>query len=476
MDIEQLKLVANRVRQHLQEQHSVALGHNKCLDLIAAVPGLKNWPEVMAMPERIAEATLDEKSVARLAERISSKLGLQCSCHALTELLANEQRFYLWNEPEDAAFDIEGMRKRQRLIETLTARTQKVVSTSRLPEYFLDGVPPLDEVVLESLPEDTDEETLNDEALWRELIALSEATEIDAQRIKKQPLLARIADPVELVREYRYAVDVDALKELGHARLLYGKARLGPEDLGGIYTGREAQIWVEIVDDEHADPEESAVRFYSVKSLVELVGKGKGQSIELCRTAATLACPWSQDGRWIDAERFLDDLDAHSAYMNDVWKVLTGTYLPSAGFASHLEWQEAVEAQYLDNLCFAVVQRMEKAPGSGVKGVAQLTLQLLEQVINDAPLSAWNHLDDNEDDDCENPFGRLMLFVFPVPGTEPTSHAASPLLRSSLQQVSVDKKNPEVEATKKKLTRHFTSLRRTEAARVVNDPWSYPTT
>ena len=51
MDIQQLKLMAGRVRG-LLEQSKHTIGHNQSLDLIAALPGLRNWPEVQAFPDR----------------------------------------------------------------------------------------------------------------------------------------------------------------------------------------------------------------------------------------------------------------------------------------------------------------------------------------------------------------------------------------------------------------------------------------
>ncbi|GKT17003.1 hypothetical protein AVHY2522_13700 [Acidovorax sp. SUPP2522] len=75
MDIQQLKLLAGRVRGLLeQSQHSV--GHNQSLDLIAALPGLRNWPEVQAFPDRVATCQLDATSCSRLAFRLKKKFAL----------------------------------------------------------------------------------------------------------------------------------------------------------------------------------------------------------------------------------------------------------------------------------------------------------------------------------------------------------------------------------------------------------------
>jgi hypothetical protein len=76
MDIPQLKLLAGRVRDQLQ-QSSCLIGHSQSLDLIAALPGLRNWPEVLAFPGRVAACELDTTSVSRLAYRVNKKFSLE---------------------------------------------------------------------------------------------------------------------------------------------------------------------------------------------------------------------------------------------------------------------------------------------------------------------------------------------------------------------------------------------------------------
>ncbi len=82
MDIPQLKLLAGRVRDQLQ-QSSCLVGHSQALDLIAALPGLRNWPEVMAFPERVAACTLDVNAATRLAYRINRKFSLDVGAKEL---------------------------------------------------------------------------------------------------------------------------------------------------------------------------------------------------------------------------------------------------------------------------------------------------------------------------------------------------------------------------------------------------------
>lgn len=87
MDVPQLKLLAGLVRG-LLEQHNVPVGHSQSLDLIAALPGLRNWPEVNAFPDRVAACEVDAASTARLAHRLRSKHQVDFSPQGLAEALS----------------------------------------------------------------------------------------------------------------------------------------------------------------------------------------------------------------------------------------------------------------------------------------------------------------------------------------------------------------------------------------------------
>lgn len=78
MDVPQLKLLAGLVRG-LLEQHNVPVGHSQSLDLIAALPGLRNWPEVNAFPDRVAACELNGGTAARLAHRLRSRHNVEFS-------------------------------------------------------------------------------------------------------------------------------------------------------------------------------------------------------------------------------------------------------------------------------------------------------------------------------------------------------------------------------------------------------------
>jgi hypothetical protein len=86
MDLDQLRLLAGPLRRLLNEQH-FPLTHNQALEVLAAVPGLRNWSEVNAFPEKVASTTLDPRAAARLAKRIASQGGPRITNEELLRLL-----------------------------------------------------------------------------------------------------------------------------------------------------------------------------------------------------------------------------------------------------------------------------------------------------------------------------------------------------------------------------------------------------
>lgn len=87
MDTQQLKLLAGQVRGLLQQSNH-AIGHNQSLDVIAALPGLRNWPEVQAFPNRVAACELDLASISRLSFRLKRKFEVDLPANELLTALA----------------------------------------------------------------------------------------------------------------------------------------------------------------------------------------------------------------------------------------------------------------------------------------------------------------------------------------------------------------------------------------------------
>lgn len=91
MDTQMLKVFAERIRAHLG-QHQLHLKHGQALDLIAALPGLRNWPEVNAFPARVAAAEVDGDSTERLARRLSALYNITLTPDALAHVLTPDAR------------------------------------------------------------------------------------------------------------------------------------------------------------------------------------------------------------------------------------------------------------------------------------------------------------------------------------------------------------------------------------------------
>ncbi|MDO9099617.1 MAG: hypothetical protein Q7V53_02570, partial [Caldisericota bacterium] len=86
MDIQQLKLLAGRIRG-LLEHANIAVTHSQALDLSGALVGLRNWPEVQAFPARVVAVDLDLGATGRLANRLQRKHALDLSARELLDAL-----------------------------------------------------------------------------------------------------------------------------------------------------------------------------------------------------------------------------------------------------------------------------------------------------------------------------------------------------------------------------------------------------
>jgi hypothetical protein len=86
MEIQQLKLLAGRIRG-LLEQNNHSIGHSVSLDLVSSLPGLRNWPEVLSFPSRVVSCELEMPEVSRLAFRLKKHFSLEFTPQALLEAL-----------------------------------------------------------------------------------------------------------------------------------------------------------------------------------------------------------------------------------------------------------------------------------------------------------------------------------------------------------------------------------------------------
>ncbi|OLL33525.1 hypothetical protein BTH42_00580 [Burkholderia sp. SRS-W-2-2016] len=99
MDTQQLKLLAGLVRGLLQPSHP-SFTHGQALDLIAALPGLRNWPEVMAFPDRVVATELDTASTGRLAFRLKKRFAIDMSPQELLKALSPPEAVVTHGAPQ----------------------------------------------------------------------------------------------------------------------------------------------------------------------------------------------------------------------------------------------------------------------------------------------------------------------------------------------------------------------------------------
>ncbi|MBN8755172.1 MULTISPECIES: plasmid fertility inhibition factor family protein [Variovorax] len=112
MNVEQLKLLAQRLRGVL-ERRNQPIGHSQSLDEIAALPGLRNWPEVLAFPHRVAAFELDILVAERLASRLKEHHAVDLMPRALLGVLVGNgtrqiavQSINPWDTRKSAVYEV----------------------------------------------------------------------------------------------------------------------------------------------------------------------------------------------------------------------------------------------------------------------------------------------------------------------------------------------------------------------------------
>lgn len=117
MKPQQMKLLASRFRE-LAKPHVADIGHQKSLDVIASLAGLRNWPEVVAFPDKVLACRFDGVAIERLVRRSKREF----------DLTLNEQRVR------------DGLLSRIGYLETLSANSlQDIGASAHWPAERLSG-------------------------------------------------------------------------------------------------------------------------------------------------------------------------------------------------------------------------------------------------------------------------------------------------------------------------------------------------
>lgn len=161
MDTEQLKVLAQRLRAYL-EKHQIQLKHGQALDLVAALLGLRHWPEVDAFPARVAAVQVDETSAGRLSRRLTKVHGVALTPAQLLRILKPSRiksgRVLAYEEMDEAGLptgrrmafagveftplqyaDLIDKKLTDKVVVPLNWTRAKVIE-SNIPEIQLDGV------------------------------------------------------------------------------------------------------------------------------------------------------------------------------------------------------------------------------------------------------------------------------------------------------------------------------------------------
>lgn len=198
-----------------------------------------------------------------------------------------------------------------------------------------------------------------------------------------------------------------------------------------------------------------------------------------------------RNGYRVSPDNFHYFMDADSAALNDVWKVLVFDYFPSQGL-------ESIDEYFEDRHGGAIATvNIELLPEYRGHRLTPHLLNLFSLAIKGHPYSAWTmrwaapYADDEYEDDDESDFyvDRLgislsepSVFVFPIEGTRPERLELNPfdMLRgiSSPAKVHVAKKDSKVEKQRESLAHYLKSIEKAvEGADIVfYNPWDYPIT
>lgn len=220
-------------------------------------------------------------------------------------------------------------------------------------------------------------------------------------------------------------------------------------------------------------------------------GQGKAESTPVGHVSGWLIVPWDNDLNFADDETLFEVMDAASAQLNDVWKVLKGQVVPAQGLH---EVGELVEKDgFLHCLATAEVELMPAFRGQG------LVPAMLEQIsicLSDTPYNSvdagWHirsRIAAQQDVSVHDPydevversglplFGSPAIWVLPVEGEPQQDRVLRPHLRNSLQKLPARNATTVAERRKRKLMKHFLAMQSPEVGDIVcYDPHDYPGT
>lgn len=195
--------------------------------------------------------------------------------------------------------------------------------------------------------------------------------------------------------------------------------------------------------------------------------------------------PFDAEGPVLDGDLY-ECMDASSAQLNDVWKVLVGEYFPNVGIDSVNDFMNE-DGQFA---CLATAEIDIETRFRG-QGLVPALLNTVDKILADASFRSadgnWkacalaaadlDHDDGDELDEGIAHFTAPGVFIIPVEGDPSEDRTMRPHLRGVLNKVRKPINLTEKEHLKHKLIRHFEAMRdRVHADIVCYDPNEYPAT
>lgn len=301
---------------------------------------------------------------------------------------------------------------------------------------------------------------------------------------KSHPLLKCIPDAVGFVEDWRWTCFIERMKDAQLSRkevYIFDVPAHGP--------GRARRVVVSLIEDgESAGGEFHPLHYYRYGALIcERASESKpwmafgalhGMHIEIA------------EGDLIGDTDLMWGLDAHSAMLNDVWKVLQFEVALDYGRTSFteliyedIEWDKRGVSVVTAHLLKARRGKGELAPMLDSFADAMRNGEMVSELCT--PTSGFE-IDpfDEPPEDADFYPRRLkapFLLVCPIEGSRPPPRVLSPaqvMLVSSPRKVNISEadKDAAAEVRREALTVHFGALDLKSVALVVYNPWDYPIT
>lgn len=310
--------------------------------------------------------------------------------------------------------------------------------------------------------------------------------------LKQFPYITELAQNFDAIARTSFA---NELIEQQQRRLVLEESFQLPEDLNIAESGQSVICSVHLGESTTVDQFDDLVFWdYHATFCIE---DAAGAWVPLALMKGILIEPYRGKYR-VSEHNFQWEMDAHSAMLNDVWKVLTFEFFSQARYRNLSGY-----LRERPGTSFAVVH-VEIHPAYRGKGLLPWLMNGFLSVFDGQPFSNLDHgwsssgLERAEswydlEEDVSERDATIQIYppavlIFPVAGARPERNTVRPenfLLIGSPAKVRNRKVDKEVEARRAKLESHFLSLRGQlyleslgdETVDVlVYDPWSYPIT